>query len=550
MNRPPSAMPRAGLRLPQKSLADTLAIAIGPCLIMLLVGSLNFFLVEVGYRGSFSGQVNWTLFWFTVASVLVSRISIEHGSDYAALYGIALGAATGLRLCQFLGAPLSALLLLGLIWWCASKLTWDCTLIDENQDASGQGLLAVARLEGEAQAAVEDQAPIQVTGTERPAFSTAETPARRPHAPGLWLLYFSLGALPIFGIGQWTLPVTDGVARGRAFVLCFTFVASALTLLLTTSFLGLRRYLRQRRLLMPAAMARSWMTLGGAIIVTVLLGALLLPRPRGPDTLARFAIGLRDRAQTASRFAWMRGEAAPGEGRRIGRSSDATPTSPPRREGSDQGAPAESSSGSKGSDPAGSRDQGNGTGGDGRQTREGEPARTQPTEKGTSSPEASVGLDLPPEGAASLIRWASYALAAGGVGYLLLRFGRLWLDALRKARAAKRLKRPPARPAAKDRRPAFADYADPFVTGKAASMSPAQLVAYTFEALQAWAADAGRARPPEQTPVEFGNVLARTRPDLAEEFLAAIRLYLRVAYGGCNPAAESLEPLRRLWSLL
>ena len=31
--------------------------------------------------------------------------------------------------------------MLSIILWCADKLTWDCTFIDDKQDASGEGLL-------------------------------------------------------------------------------------------------------------------------------------------------------------------------------------------------------------------------------------------------------------------------------------------------------------------------------------------------------------------------------------------------------------------------
>ena len=68
---------------PKKTAADYAAIAIGPVLIMGLVGSLAFFLMEVSYAGDYSGSVRWVLFWFVLASVLVSRISIEQGSAWA-----------------------------------------------------------------------------------------------------------------------------------------------------------------------------------------------------------------------------------------------------------------------------------------------------------------------------------------------------------------------------------------------------------------------------------------------------------------------------------
>ena len=54
----------------------------------------------------------------------------------------------------------------------------------------------------------------------------------------------------------------------------FTLAASGLGLLLTTTLLGLRRYLRQRKLQMPGAMTGLWLGIGGALIAGFLpLGA-------------------------------------------------------------------------------------------------------------------------------------------------------------------------------------------------------------------------------------------------------------------------------------
>jgi hypothetical protein len=57
------------------------------------------------------------------------------------------------------------------------------------------------------------------------------------------------------------------------------FVASSLALLLSTSFLGMRRYLRRRRLEMPLEMTGNWLAIGGIMIVATLVVCLLLPRP-------------------------------------------------------------------------------------------------------------------------------------------------------------------------------------------------------------------------------------------------------------------------------
>jgi hypothetical protein len=547
---------------PNRTGADYLALAVGPVLIILMVGSLVFFLVEVGYRGSFTPQVYWILFWFTIASVLVSRISIEHGKSYGSLYGVALAAATALRLASFVDTPLGAFLLLGLIWWCAGKLTWDCTVIDDATDASGEGLMSRAGLAGEAAEPGEPPAP----PPDRPAPPTpAEETTRHPHAPGLWVIYFSLGVLPVFGFGQWLIPASEADARARGFVLAAIYVTAALALLLTTSFLGLRRYLRQRYLVMPRAVAGSWMALGALMLGGVLLAALLLPRPHGPDTLAHLGLGIRSRPQQASAQAWMRGdEAARGEGRRLG-----------KRRADDPETPGSKTDGSSGEGPGGEGDTGpGGSGRDGQragrsrddgdtETRTGGEAPAEggdsgPSEDGSEARREGSGQasasggspELPPLSAdpLALLRWVSYALGLAVVVYLLVRFGRQWWEALRRALASARKSRQPEIAAKAPRRPALADFRDPFVSGRADSMTPEQLTAYTFEALEAWAADSGKGRPPEQTPIEFGEALARFAPESADEVRGAIRLYVRAAYGGRTPTPESLAILRRLWT--
>ena len=63
------------------------------------------------------------------------------------------------------------------------------------------------------------------------------------------------------------------------------YVGSGLGLLLTTCFLGLRRYLRQRSLRMPVAMTGVWLAVGGVMVAAFLLVGALLPRPYAEYTL-------------------------------------------------------------------------------------------------------------------------------------------------------------------------------------------------------------------------------------------------------------------------
>ena len=66
--------------------------------------------------------------------------------------------------------------------------------------------------------------------------------------------------------------------------------------------------------------------------------------------------------------------------------------------------------------------------------------------------------------------------------------------------------------------PPFAEFTDPFATGTASSMSPAELVRYTFEALEAWAWSRDLGAEPGETPFELA---ARIGEDTARRWKTA-----------------------------
>ena len=298
-----------------KTLADYVAIAISPALIMALVGSLVFFLLEVFYQGNYEGRLQWILALFVMATVLIGRISIEEDTERAAAFALPLAIVTALAIFRFVDCGglkwIVNLGLLGLIWWCAHKLTWDCTLIDETEDASGEGLLQVVGLDevkpgGDSPEPEENEEPEGVTSPDvQPStwWQRLFDRGRSPHAPGVWIVYFSLAALPIFGIGQLFIAKGDLASRRYVFSLLCVYVASGLGLLLTTSFLGLRRYLRQRRLQMPVPMAGAWIAFGCALIVALLMFAALLPRPNSEYAVSELPFGIGSPDRKASRFA-------------------------------------------------------------------------------------------------------------------------------------------------------------------------------------------------------------------------------------------------------
>src|SRR6476646_10793793 len=137
------------------TIVDYVVTGLSPALIMALVGSLAFFLLEVLYAGRYTGRLQWTLFFFVFGSVLVSRIAISIDPARAWIYGLALGGAVFLAMMQYMDyapgrslkavGPLINLVLIVVVWVSANKLTWNCTFVDETVEDWGQVLLAELR---------------------------------------------------------------------------------------------------------------------------------------------------------------------------------------------------------------------------------------------------------------------------------------------------------------------------------------------------------------------------------------------------------------------
>lgn len=587
------------------TLADYVTIAASPVLIMALVGSLVLFLVEVLYVGQYLQQLTTVLCLFVFAAVLIARISMQAGiAERAALYGSALGLAVWLALQQFVEYPAGSfaeswgwainLGLIGLTWWSAHRLTWDCTLIDENVDASGTGLLREAGLEGAeptrnpTEAPRSRKRPKQSSWWERFQNYRAER-RKQPQAPGVWVVYFSLAALPLFGLGQAVIPPDEAARRQHAFWLMTVYVGSALGLLLTTSFLGLRRYLRQRRLHMPAAMTATWMMLGAGMIAGLLVLGALLPRPAPEYALWKLPWRAGARDLDASRRALPGDESGKGKGDPRGQLSE--------KDGKDTAKSARTRKDARDATTKGP-DGAKGTGGrtpDAGRTERGKTDRAKDRsekgqskkdrgaskERGTSAktrPETDAqGEPAPPAEPpaptsawfaqlAQLLKWIVLAGFALLVALLLLRallsflanftgWARTLLDAWNafwhgiRARLARGADQEGMAPTPRPPR-SFRSFADPFLTGAAEGMSTKELLGYSFEALEAWARERGLARQPGETPLEFAARLGDEIPALEESARRLVLHYSRAAYAGREPPEGFDDDLRELWTVL
>lgn len=587
-----------------QTLADFVVVAISPALIMALVGSLVFFLMEVLYVGEYGTRMRWILFCYVFGSVLIARMSmLTEIADRSGPYGLLLGGLVWYALQAFVeyapGSPLAAwgwavnLFLVGVTWWCAHRLTWDCTLIDDNVDASGEGLLQTVGWDEPAPDGGGDE-PTGMAEADGRGKQKKKRPddegglsgwweryrryhdacRRQPHTPGVWVVYFSLAALPIFGLGQSLIPSGELGRRRLAFWLMGVYVGSGLGLLMTTSFLGLRRYLRQRRLQMPAGVTAAWLTTGSLLALALLAGGALLPRPY-PEypllNLGRLA-GSPDRE--ASWFSPGGRDAGKGEGRAGERTAD----------DKQAGRQVEK----KGGDPGAGKsrdDRGGGElkdkAGDGPQQK-GREAKERPAEKDKSSKSADGNNGQPPsretrwdvnlrvpEWLKTAARWFVYALLALGALYVLGRWAwsllkflahfthwaRRLVEALRAwwqglfggLRSGREEAEDEEKEPARER--SFAEFVNPFLAG-ADGRSVAALLRYSFAALEAFAREQGHAREPSETPLEFTARLAEDYPELEDEARRLAQLYARVAYADQSLPLAARESLRHFWDAL
>ena len=253
----------------RKTAADYAAIAVAPVLIFLMISSLANFLILVLYRGGFQSRLSWTVMCFTMGIVAVARIAIERDRVYSYGYAAALGLATLLVMFQLVDSFLFCIFILIVVGYLADLIVRDCTLIDDDVDASGEGLIDSGHLflKKQMQESIGEQDD-----------STTDHPRRKTSQPGRTVMYLALAALPLFGLGQFFLRNDTASWASAKYLLAFYLFAS-LSLLVTTSFVGLRRYLRQRKVEMPADVAIAWLTAGLVLIAAVLVVAYFAPMP-------------------------------------------------------------------------------------------------------------------------------------------------------------------------------------------------------------------------------------------------------------------------------
>ena len=235
-------------RLPTPS--DYAVVSLTPLLIFLMLAALCNFLMLVLYRGGYPARVAWVMMCYTLGVVAVARLAIEQNRSLSIGYALALGAAALLTMSQFFGSPVASLILIAAIGYLADWLVRDCTVIDESADSSDRGLIDSLL--------TRRSSPPAATGARRGGDAVV----------GRSVVYLAMAALPLYGMGQFFLR-SDANTWSAAKRYLGAYLFAACSLLVTNSFLGMRRYLRQRRVDMPPSVAVSWLGGGMALVLVI-----------------------------------------------------------------------------------------------------------------------------------------------------------------------------------------------------------------------------------------------------------------------------------------
>ncbi len=592
-----------------KTPVDYVLLILSPALIMTLVGSLVFFLIEVLYAGEFKERLHWAFLCYVFGAVLVARISMT--ADIAArapIYGIILAVLAWFALQAYVhldkdnpAAPYSFLIngvLIGIVWWSTHRLTWDCCSVEQEGDDSGEGLLEAAGLEPKS-VRVEDRKAQAEEGVKDPpgvfgwwARYRRYRDKRQKNRPlGVWVVYFSLAALPVFGLGQALLDVDDAKRRTNVFWFMAIYVASGLSLLLTTCFLSLRRYLRQRGVDMPVKMTTTWLATGAAIILVLLIVGALLPRPSAEYSLLDLNPA-RSEKREANRFSPLKDKAGKGEGQQGGSNTENKDGAAGKDSGNQDGKNSgkaqdkSESGGDKGSKDKGG-DQASKDGKDGKSGKDDKGSKDSKDKSGDekdSDDKSSDSKKDTPEPAnnpvsslsaalgsfATVLKWVVFAIVALIVLFMVFRHGlsflanftqwardllaslrRFWESLFGSAeKAAKGRNAPEEESELIQEAVPFAAFRNPFGDGTATQRPPQELLRYTFAALEAWARDRDGARLPHETALEFATRLAAETPALADDLRRFIGLYIRAEYARGALPGNLMDVVRQFWDRL
>src|SRR5262249_22812828 len=169
---------------------------------------------------------------------------------------------------------------------------------------------------------------------------------------------------------------------------------------------------------------------------------------------------------------------------------------------------------------------------------------------------------------ATVLKWIVFAIMALAVVYFVVRqglkflsnfmpwakqllefFRNFWANLFGSGHREPAADESEPEPEARPERP-FADFPNPVGSRAATRKTPAELVKYSFWALEAFAREHGWEGDPQETPIEFADRLARASSELEKDAPRLAALYARLAYARGQLPETCREQVREFWRQL
>ena len=577
---------------------DQLVSTIGLVLIVFLMVSLTFFILARFFLSSKWTSSHWLLFWEVLATVLVSRMFlIDDLKKVVGGYSFVLGMVIWVPF-VFIGGEILGIVtaLMIFVGWFTYKITWDVTDLGEREEDE-DGLLASVGLKKELNPGNkkvseswgdtrEESTEFNYEAEEVLAELAKEKPkkVKGGKGRGVWVLYFLFGSIPVFGLGGSTQNSTDP-NLGKYFLVCLCiYLASCISLLMSTSFLTIRSDLRRRNLSMPLFTAGAWLFSGLFLLISCFVFASLLPRPQG--FLDPIALVLskgqdkdQDKDQDASNYAKSSEKSGKGEGKLGEKEGDkGSPkdgnqkAGKPAEDKENKGASKESGkgggdSGEKGSSKEGSQksDQAknNESKSDSRKNDGNQKSSATPNQEAPPSPPPSFNIPGLDKMMAALEVILKVVFAVGTFLFVLyvvvykLSYSFGWADDLLDwfrnlfdwmDRSKKKKKQEDVADASiADETLPFEEFDNPFDRKDWQKASLRELTGYTWKALLAWCKSQNINIPRGCTPSELEEIISNEMPRIEPAYYAFQQVLLNVQYSNNNDDPKGVATTQKLW---
>jgi hypothetical protein len=574
---------------------DQLVGTIGLVLIVFLMVSLTFFILARFSLSSKWTSSHWLLFWEVFATVLISRMFLiddlkKVAGRYSFVFGMVIWVPFALLgEVEILGIVTALMIFVG---WFTYKITWDVTDLGEREEDE-DGLLASVGLKKELNPGNkkvseswgdtrEESTEFNYEAEEVLAELAKEKPkkVKGGKGRGVWVLYFLFGSIPVFGLGGSTQNSTDP-NLGKYFLICLCiYLASCISLLMSTSFLTIRSDLRRRNLSMPLFTAGAWLFSGLFLLISCFVFASLLPRPQGfLDPIALVLSKGQDKDQDASNYAKSSEKSGKGEGKQGEKEGDkGSPkdgnqkAGKPAEDKENKGASKESGkgggdSGEKGSSKEGSQksDQAknNESKSDSRKNDGNQKSNSTPNQETPPSPPPSFNIPGLDKMMAALEVILKVVFTVGTFLFVLyvvvykLSYSFGWADDLLDwfrnlfdwmDRSKKKKKQEDVADASiADETLPFEEFDNPFDRKDWQKASLRELTGYTWKALLAWCKSQNINIPRGCTPSELEEIISNEMPRIEPAYYAFQQVLLNVQYSNNNDDPKGVAATQKLW---